>query len=280
MSQKRSPLASPESYYHELAEKCGFKFVGPVPPNNKTKTTWECDNGHRWQAPAKNIYSGSGCPTCAKAQQREARHTSKPWTNKNEPAPNSRLPEDAYLAAATEAGIHWLGPLPPSSKSLTNWECPKKHQWQAPYTNIAFAKSGCPACAQEKVRNSEQDYRRIGLEHSLAWIGPLPKSVSLKTWWMCPSGHHFEKRLKSIQTGEGCPVCYRLMYKKHANTGPHSLTLCHGQNMQFETLIEAEYEKQYFDKSGCGITCTNNHVIKNSRGRPAGGNPYPSHRSS
>lgn len=54
-----------EQNYNNLARSRGFKWVGGVlPKDSKTKTLWECEKGHRWEAVYNNIYSGSSCPFC------------------------------------------------------------------------------------------------------------------------------------------------------------------------------------------------------------------------
>lgn len=53
-----------EKDYHELAESRKFKWVGVGLPTVITKTWWECEKGHRWQARYSDIKTGSGCPYC------------------------------------------------------------------------------------------------------------------------------------------------------------------------------------------------------------------------
>jgi hypothetical protein len=52
--------------YHALAEKRGFVWTGPEVANIKTKTGWQCPQGHHWQANYSKIQSGTGCPFCAR----------------------------------------------------------------------------------------------------------------------------------------------------------------------------------------------------------------------
>ncbi len=51
--------------YHLLAQKRSFRWLGPETPNTQTKTGWECERGHRWQARYYSIRQGTGCPVCA-----------------------------------------------------------------------------------------------------------------------------------------------------------------------------------------------------------------------
>lgn len=54
-----------EKDYHELAKFRRFRWVGKVLPKNViTKTLWECEKKHRWEAVYSSIQQGTGCPTC------------------------------------------------------------------------------------------------------------------------------------------------------------------------------------------------------------------------
>lgn len=50
--------------YRRLAREHGFEWLGPEVSNTKTKTTWECSNGHRWKARYNDIHNGFGCSHC------------------------------------------------------------------------------------------------------------------------------------------------------------------------------------------------------------------------
>jgi very-short-patch-repair endonuclease len=54
---------TPEDY-HALAAERGFQWLGPEVPNTQTKTWWECERGHRWEAVYASIRAGTGCPVC------------------------------------------------------------------------------------------------------------------------------------------------------------------------------------------------------------------------
>ena len=251
-----------DDYYHNLAQKRGLKWQGEtVPRNTKEKTTWECQFGHRWLAKAGNIQGGSGCPECAQEKRRQARPTSRPWTDTDEPAPNQKLSEAVYHQAGQTAGFEWLGPLPENTKQPTGWRCKQGHTWKAPYTNIVFSHSECPECALALIRNDDAKYRQVGLRFSLNYVGPLPQSTRQPTWWTCQVGHYFKKRLASIQCGEGCPTCFKLTYAKHRGTGAHAALDCKGAQFTYETLIEAQAQKNYLDEVGCSPNCQGEHPI-------------------
>lgn len=50
--------------YHSLAKSRRFLWMGPEAKNVRTKTSWQCEKGHSWEAVYGNI-SRTGCPYCA-----------------------------------------------------------------------------------------------------------------------------------------------------------------------------------------------------------------------
>lgn len=50
--------------YHALATKRGFRWLGSEVYSIKTKTEWECEKGHVWEAIYNHIQQGNGCPHC------------------------------------------------------------------------------------------------------------------------------------------------------------------------------------------------------------------------
>ncbi len=55
--------------YHMLAKERGFRWLGPEVPNTRTKTGWECEQGHQWETRYNTIQQGSGCPFCPRNQK-------------------------------------------------------------------------------------------------------------------------------------------------------------------------------------------------------------------
>jgi very-short-patch-repair endonuclease len=179
MAPKKTPAD-----YHALAEKRGFRWLGPEVPNVRTKTWWECEHGHRWEAVYSNIRQGYGCPDCAGVRP--------------------KTPKD-YLALAERRGFRWLGPKVPNTSTNTVWECENGHQWNARFGDIQNG-SGCPACAGN-LPKVPADYHALAEERGFRWIGPEVQSTHTKTGWACEMAHQWEVAYHSIQQGRGCPIC-------------------------------------------------------------------------
>lgn len=111
--------------YLALEQTRGIRLVGEVPPNIHTNTTWECPEGHQWDAPYSNIYNNnSGCPFCA---------NKAPITPKQ------------YHDLAQSRGFKCLNANVPTTRSRTTWECSEGHRWKTTYDKIRQG-GGCPKC--------------------------------------------------------------------------------------------------------------------------------------
>lgn len=172
--------------YHLLAQKRNFVWHGPEIPNTRTKTVWECEKGHKWEARYSSIQQGDGCPCCAGIKRKESHD---------------------YHALAIENNIKWLGPYPRNTNSKTWWECDQNHTWFVPYNSIRSGR-GCMACYLERIGKTEDNYKAIAKENGFTWVGErVPNGVIDKTKWQCQHGHQWEAHFANISSGFGCPYC-------------------------------------------------------------------------
>lgn len=112
--------------YHALAKERGFRWVGKLPRNTESKTTWECQFSHRWKATYHSLQHGNGCPYCYG---------------------NAPLTENDYHTLAESRGFRWVGDNAPNNNHTpTMWECEQNHRWEATYHNVKSRGSGCPHC--------------------------------------------------------------------------------------------------------------------------------------
>lgn len=174
-----------EADYYALAEEFGFVWVGPMPKNAHSKSTWRCSEDHEWETSYVYIKQGYGCPHCAGVFP--------------------RTPED-YHALAAEKAVEWLGPKVPNVDTKTKWRCEFGHEWETIYYHI-FKGYGCPVCAGN-IQKTAQDYRELALLRGFIWLGPEVSSIHDRTWWQCHKGHEWEAVYASIShQGTGCPKC-------------------------------------------------------------------------
>lgn len=178
---KRRPPAD----YHALANKCGFKWLGPAVKNVSTKTRWRCPIGHEWETGYRVIAYGSGCPYCTK---------------------RIKLPID-YHEIAQGRNFKWMGPEVPNANTKTIWRCPKEHYWLSTYHDINSGR-GCMRCA-DHAQKTPEDYRSLAESRNFKWIGPIVSRTYNKTWWICDNDHRWYTNYSSIQQGYICPYCGR-----------------------------------------------------------------------
>lgn len=180
----------PPEQYQRVAKRRGFKLVGPIPDSVVENTTWECPQGHRWQAAYHGVRRGNGCPYCAGLARKTA---------------------GDYADLAKQRGFIWLGPMPQNSTELTRWQCQYGHTWQANYSNVSSRNSGCPICKSTQGRlrrqHKEHHYHALAKQRGFTWLGTLPDNIQIPTEWQCAEGHIWKANYNNIYNGTNCPHC-------------------------------------------------------------------------
>lgn len=170
--------------YRALAATRGWTWLGPAVATSREKTRWRCAKGHVVAARYSNLQQGIGCPACSGRARKTAAD---------------------YRALGRLLGLRWRGKRPLQTARKTAWQCAAGHFFQASY-NTVQAGHGCRTCAGSLPRVAA-DYRRIGREHGLTWLGPLPAQTSVPTRWRCQAGHVWTTRLNTVARGHRCPHC-------------------------------------------------------------------------
>jgi len=184
-SRRRQPAE-----YRLVAAAAGITWLGPIVPNNKHKTRWQCEVGHQWTACFNQIQQGQGCRKCTGLSPKTA--------------------ED-YRALADKRGFTWVGPSTLNTRTRTGWVCAEGHRWDATYSSV-FGGSGCPECSGN-LRKTIADFCRVADERGFLWLGPLVVNSKTQTEWQCPKGHTWFAPFNAVQQGNGCWECSGLMPK-------------------------------------------------------------------
>ena len=175
--------------YHALATQRGLEWLGPAVTNARTKTTWQCSQGHKWESPYKEILKGYGCQHCYG---------------------NAAKTPIEHHTLAKERGFTWLGPEVPNGATKTWWKCGEGHTWETAYDSVKQGR-GCPTCAceviGEKKRHKPDDYTALAESRGFRWLGPPVRDGHSVTWWQCSAGHKWQANYHNIQQGTGCPTC-------------------------------------------------------------------------
>lgn len=190
--------------YYKLAKRRGFKWLDiELPKDNKTKTLWECKEGHTWCAEYNSINGGSGCPYCSGKAK--------------------KIRKD-YYDLAKKHSLNWIDTvLPKNVNTKTRWKCKKcGYILEVSYNCIQQSKhSSCKVCAGN-MKKTEEDYHFLAEFYDFEWAGDkLPKNIKTKTKWRCKkAGHFFKTRYNDIQQeSSGCPYCSGMIKKTFEHYG-------------------------------------------------------------
>ncbi len=183
----------------------------PATPQNVTYGTrdeywWQCEKGHRWQAPVKSRTSGRGCPYCT--------------TRRLQPGVNdfaTRFPDIAAQWHPTKNGAFQPDQVAPGSHRKAWWRCKAGHEWQASVTSRTSGGSGCPVCAGRLVLPGVNDFASAFPTLAAQWHptknnGLRPEQVAANSnrsvWWQCEQGHTWRAPVgRRVQFATGCPYC-------------------------------------------------------------------------
>lgn len=119
---------TPEDYHALAASKNGWKWLGPEVKNIRTKTWWECPNGHKIERRYDDLRT-YGCEKCYRDRQ--------------------VTPPARYREIAESKGLEWIGPEVRHTTYRTFWLCPKGHNFKASLDNIK-AGQHCSRCSSSR----------------------------------------------------------------------------------------------------------------------------------
>lgn len=171
----------------KLANKKGGKCLSTTYVNNRTKLTWECSKGHRWDAVPWSIQNGTWCPQCSKY------HKKIDVKDLNEFAKT----KGGALLSKKFLGMH----------KKHQWICSEKHIWEASPSNVKNNGSWCPYCYGRIV--TIEDMHRLATSRNGKCLSENYKTSNAKLRWMCAEGHIWSATPNSIQNGKWCPECVK-----------------------------------------------------------------------
>lgn len=185
---------------------CDRNTISPasISLNTPEKIWWRCKRNHEWQATLNSrIYSKRGCPYCVNQAVLPGENdlaTLTPWMVELwHPTLNGNLtPQD----------------LPPGSRRMVWWQCPRGHSWKTPPYSLK-AGCSCPYCSGKRAIPGETDLVTTH-PHILKLWNPKnsisPREISAGSsrivLWVCENGHEWEARVHTItKEACGCPYC-------------------------------------------------------------------------
>ncbi len=172
----------------KIAKSRGGKCLSKEYFNNRTKLEWQCANGHRWFAAPKDVKKGTWCFYCS----------------------STKLTIEEMQEIAKSRGGKCLSRDYLGIFTKLEWECAKKHRWQAQPNDIR--KGGwCPYCSGRLSRTIEEFQLIAELEGGKCLSTEYVKDL-IPLRFRCSEGHEWEAIGSNIKKGTWCPVCSNRKY--------------------------------------------------------------------
>jgi hypothetical protein len=181
---------------------------------SKSKVSWICKKGHRWEATIGSRAAGRGCPFCGGKRPTQDNNLlirnpelAKEW----HPSKNGSLTPDMILS---------------KSNKKVWWRCKKGHDWPASIDNRNQG-TGCPYCTGRKatehynlaVKHPELLTQWYNEKNTLLTPWDVTPTSSRKVWWICSMGHIWEAKIRKRAMGQGCRFCKKdRTYAKEENS--------------------------------------------------------------
>lgn len=185
----------------EIASGRGGKCLSENYINNRIKLSWECAEGHRWEASPVKVKNGTWCPTCSSKRGTEKRKLSL---------------DDMYALAQSYGGECVSEKYVTANVKLT-WKCSQGHQWEARPAQI---KKGhwCRICSAkrcgEKRKLSIEEMHRIASDRGGKCLSGEYTNSFVKLRWECSLGHQWEAIPSNVKRGAWCPHCKVIKARK------------------------------------------------------------------
>lgn len=167
-----------------IAESHGGGCLSDVYVNNYTKLTWQCKEGHQWEAIPRNIKRGGWCPVCCGKQ-------------------TNTIEEMKELAK--DHGGRCLSKEYINNSTGISWRCKEGHQWKAIPASIKRG-SWCPTCAGIQ-KGTIEEMQDIARQRGGECVSKQYADRYSKLMWRCKDGHQWEATAEAIKRGQWCPAC-------------------------------------------------------------------------
>jgi len=169
----------------KIAESQKGRLISSHYLGTAIKLTWECKEGHQWDAIPSTIKKGIWCPTCAGRKRGTIEQMQK-------------LAEDKGGKCLSEQYMGANSPL--------IWECKKGHQWKASPNSIKHQKSWCIICAGRQ-KSSIDEMHKLAIKMQGKCLSKEYINTGSKIRWQCKFGHQWEAVPNSVKQGYWCPAC-------------------------------------------------------------------------
>ncbi len=156
--------------------------------NSSTKLTWQCHEGHIWDAKVSDVKSGYWCPYCA--------GVAKPTI-------------ESLKELAASRGGKCLSPEYVNNREKILWECAKGHQFEMNFKAVKQQNQWCTICSGKYRLFTRQELDEIAVSKGGRFTSTLEKFlISDRGDWVCANGHHWSAKIANIISNNSwCPQC-------------------------------------------------------------------------
>ena len=175
----------------EIAKNKGGQCLSQTYTNSQTKLTFQCSNGHTWNAIPNAIKRGQWCKKCADSERSEKQRIE----GLKEAQAYAKAKKGKCLSTEYK-GVH----------SPLTWQCKKGHQWSTAFGSIKHGNTWCPHCSNRAKLTIEQ-MQEIADKKGGKCLSKEYINVDTKLLWECKKGHQWKSIPYLIKNGSWCPTC-------------------------------------------------------------------------
>lgn len=177
-----------------IARSWGGECLSSVYLGVTEKHSFVCAKGHRWEATAANIKSGTWCPECKPERIGDS---------------NRKHSIKSMSLIASSKGGRFLSREFISVNLKCEWECQSGHRWQATPSDVIKG-TWCPICSIEARRGTLEQMREIAKSRGGECLSVTYVNSQTKLRWRCAHGHEWEARPDHVKNSHSwCPECAR-----------------------------------------------------------------------
>lgn len=178
----------------ETAMRMGGECLSVIYLGVMKKHSFVCAKGHRWNATASSIKSGTWCPGCKSERIGES---------------NRKHSVESMASFAASKHGKFLSSEFTSVNVRYEWACSRGHRWLAAPTDIMKG-TWCPECSVSAQRGSLEQMQNLAASRGGACISDTYISSQTKLRWRCAYGHEWEARPDNVKNRRSwCPICAR-----------------------------------------------------------------------
>lgn len=180
-----------------------------IPDHSNKKYYWRCPKGHpSYLAAVAKRSRGDGCPVCSN-------HKIIKGINDFQTL-HPELMDEWLWNENNDQGLY-PDKISQGSGKIAWWSCRTcGNTWQASIVNRARKHSGCPFCANLKVKSGFNDLATVFPALAEEWDFDKNGEVTpadvvaysaKRFWWKCKTCHNSWKTSVMLRTKTGCPYC-------------------------------------------------------------------------